>query len=324
MQRVDANEFEQTLAEYNMAVAQTPGISAFTTSSDWSWAAHTALHPPRELFAYREGNAWVVLATGALFGSPSVLQPLESCWSFVCPAVGREPRQVAQLLQSVLRRMSPDYPLTYLGGLPQHGALHHAIRQSLEGAYRVVAIPGCHSLQASLDGGVDGFMSRRSAKFRAEINRARRRACVQGFTAERMVHRVCGEALWQRVMAVEAATWKWQQGESIFQGEAAGFYQRMMQMAGACGRLRAVFFRYQGRDVAYAFGAVFAGMFRGLQMGYDHVFAQFSLGNLAQFELIEQSSIEALEWYDLGMVMDYKFRWADRQLNLTNLCILRN
>jgi CelD/BcsL family acetyltransferase involved in cellulose biosynthesis len=77
------------------------------------------------------------------------------------------------------------------------------------------------------------------------------------------------------------------------------------------GALRVVFLKHDGRDVAYAFGGVLDGVYRGLQLSFDEAFRHLGLGNLAQYFMIEFLASNGVEYYDLGSELDYKSRWGD-------------
>ena len=60
---------------------------------------------------------------------------------------------------------------------------------------------------------------------------------------------------------------------------------------------------------------------RGFQMGFDASMRAMGAGNLVQFELIQALCDEGVEYYDLGMDMNYKRRWAENRLEFVNLLV---
>lgn len=323
MQRLSYDEFKASSADFEQAVLSTPGIAAFCSSSDWIQAAHESLHKERELFIFHDDGHWLVMAAGPLAEYQCVLQPLESLWTFACPLIGPSPKVSVELFQRALAEQGSDYPLVFIGGIPRESSLHLALVQQLQGSHRLFSIEGCDCLQADISDSLDGFFSRRSAKFRAELKRAQRKAIEAKIRFKTLDVFEEPELLFERILAVEKASWKWQAGESIFQSDAALFYQTLFYKSALSSQLRVTLAQSsEGNDIAYAFGACHGKVFRGLQMGYDNGFREFSLGNLAQLELIEHSIQAGCMTYDLGMVIDYKARWAEQKLSLVNLFAL--
>ena len=173
--------------------------------------------------------------------------------------------------------------------------------------------------------GFDGFLGNRSGKFRATLRRSIREVAADGFVVDVVSSpyqpTVDAEALFARLLAVERRSWKWEQSESIFQSEAAAFYRSLIERCWDNGKLRVAFVHRDSEDVAYAAGCHFGNTFRGLQMSYDQRYNRFGLGNRCQLALIENAIAEGAHTYDLGMEIDYKKRWSDRQLRLALLLI---
>ena len=86
--------------------------------------------------------------------------------------------------------------------------------------------------------------------------------------------------------------------------------------------LRMLFAIHGGEDVAYVFGGVFRGVYRGLQMSFDVECREMSLGNLVQYAMVQRLCEEGVEIYDLGSDLDYKRRWAE-ELHETVALIVR-
>lgn len=322
MEQLSFREFHLARQDYDESVKRTPGIAGFCSSSDWVIAAHEQLHPERDCHFFREGEHWVMLTSGPAMGYAQVLQPLEALWSFSCPLLGPSPQKRVALLMRALVKLGGDFPLVYLGGIPQNSPLEYSLRLRLAERFRVFTLPGCDCQQASLAEGEEGFLARRSGKFRAELRRAERKAEQAGVRFELLREGVEAEEVLDRILAIESRTWKWEQGESIFQSDAYSFYRYLVISALRSGRLRVTFAKRGDEDMGYAFGAVFGSVFRGLQMSYAQEHGKYGLGNLAQWQLVQNAVSEGLQTYDLGMVIDYKSRWAEGNLKLVNLLAL--
>lgn len=169
---------------------------------------------------------------------------------------------------------------------------------------------------ASLDGGVEGYLSRRSANFRSRLRRAIKKSMANGVVVEFWPHNASQERtleLFERAMQVEAKSWKGIAGYGVDRGQMCEFYGHMLPMLAERGYLRGLFLCREGKDLSYLFGASFAGGFRGLQFSFDDAEHQ-SLGNVAQWYMIEALCQEGCKFYDLGQAMPYKVRWAEQKV----------
>ena len=313
---------------YDEAVLQTRGISPYCSCSDWGLAALAHLHPNRTPIIVRRGESWVALTLGSHEDVGVYLQPLEADWGFASPLIGPDTRRSVELLEEVLDQ-TESWRVALLTGLPLEIATRTAL--SLDARYRVVVRDGIRCQVATLAGGLDGFLARRSAKFRRNLLRDRRRARRAGIELEtiREIPEIDGEIeaktpIMQRILAVEQRSWKFATGESVLHAPRYyAFYSEMLTRAARRGRLRVVFARLDDRDVAYCFGGVHGTSYRGFQLAYSDDVAHLGLGNLAQLEMIEHLTSEGVDSYDLGMEMAYKERWADETLSLYTVVIVR-
>ena len=62
--------------------------------------------------------------------------------------------------------------------------------------------------------------------------------------------------------------------------------------------------------------------YRGFQMGFDVSMRVMGAGNLVQFKWTQDLCDEDVDYYDLGMDMNYKRRWAENQLESVNLLVI--
>lgn len=295
------DELDARSAEYDRLVAACDDLDRFCTSSDWVIPAARALMPERQLLIRRSDDGFIALALGQ-----HGLEPLEAAWGLACPLVGA-PELARALPDAVGRRV----PLILCGFPPRSRRFAELVR-ALDGRYDLLPGPVTRRHRASLDGGADGFLARRSAKMRANLRRAARRAADRGvtFVENRDV---------ERALAVDAQTWKAHEGAGVSASGMAGFYRAMARRLAARGALRGVVAELDGRDVAYLFGGLFAGEFRGLQFGFAEGLEALSLGNLCQWEMIRRLCAEGVALYDLGTDVEYKQRWGEQQLDTLTL-----
>ena len=326
MQKFGLEEFKRRACEFDAAVAVTPNIATYCSGSDWILAAHKHLHPPRPLLAFEKNGHWVVLAAGDFYNVPNALQPVEAAWCFNCSLAGPNPRKSVELLHTVINRQKSHFDHLILSGIPMFSPLHGLIRSQRENFRLQWSFPGIDCLQASLEGGLNGYLRRRSAHFRAAARTVKRKVEKAGlrFQYIKTASGSDGDSLFARILKIEKLSWKQEAAESVFLLEDhRHFYREIFQCAAADGRLRVVFGQNtEGADIADIAGGILGETYRGFQMGFDDQYAAHSPGNLAQLEMIAGLAGEGIEVYDLGMAIDYKKRWAENLLRLTNIIIV--
>ncbi len=322
MQTIGIASFEEQAAAFDHSVTATPKISTFCSGSDWILSAHKNLHPPRETLVYEDEDHWLTLTQGPLFHLSNVIQPMESAWCFSCPLIGPNPRHSVSLLLKLLRRRREDISLLLLGGIPRGSKMHADCYRYLGKFFRIQAFPGSDCCEASLKGGADGYLSRRSVSFRASLRSGMRKAIKEGVDFEHLSGNMDGISILNRVLSVEMRSWKHGAGESVFRHhDHYQFYRDLIKRTAGKGLLRAVFAKREGEDIAYVIGGILGRKYRGFQMGFDASMRTMGAGNLVQFELIEALCDEGVEYYDLGMDMNYKRRWAENRLEFVNLLV---
>jgi hypothetical protein len=254
-----------------------------------------------------------------------ILEALEATWGLGCPLIGRDHRPLVAALAATLGRRA-DWDLAILPGLPLGSPLLEATAAALAGRYRLAAGPLTRRHVASLAGGVDGFLSRRSPGLRKSLRRAARRAAAESIAFEYLRPRRASaiEALMARSSEVERRSWKHRVG-GLAIGSMREFYRRMAGRLAETGRLRWLFASRGGEDVAYVLGAVFGNSYRGLQFSFDDRYRAIGLGNLAQLRQIQELAGEpGITGYDLGTGGDYKRSWAEGVRDSAALVVVRS
>jgi CelD/BcsL family acetyltransferase involved in cellulose biosynthesis len=313
MQRLSRAEFEAARADYDFAVAADPAIDRFCSLGAWVLSFHDAFLPRAELRLAREGGAFVALAAAEEPTVGVVLQPLESMWGFASPLVGDDAS--CELLGRLLEPgcAAPAREPLLLSGVSLERARLEPLLRLLSPHYALRPLAETLRWQASLDGGVDGWLARRSRQFRRGLREARRRTRDAGVRFESVSPGVADAvaAAYERALAVEHDTWKTRSGNGVDRGPMREFYARMLPCLAARGALRMLFATRDGVDVGYLYGGIAGGLFRGLQFGFRESERRLGLGNALQAEMIERLCVEGLSVYDLGSQSDYKRRWAE-------------
>lgn len=312
MQRLTIDEFESATDAFEAAVADSPDIDRFCSSSSWILPAARALMAPGEPWIYRGDSGFLAAVRREHLGLRCV-ESLESTWGLACPLVGSEPRQLVREAAAVWRAREDDWDLLVLSGIPCGSPLLDAVCRDLQERYRLRLGPVTARHVADLRGGVDAFLRRRSRNFRRSAARARRDAAASGIRFERCRATDAAEAdrIYRRVLAVESRSWKGRAGTGLAGPEMRAFYRLMVRRLAERGRQRTVFARDDDLDVGYVLGGVFGATYRGLQFSFDAAYTRISLGTACQLAQIAALCEENVTEYDLGTGMEYKRRWAD-------------
>lgn len=309
--------------DFDREVAATPAIDRFCSTTAWILAASAALMPPRVPFSFRGAGGYFAAMRGVHPAGFPYVEPVELAWGLAAPLIGRDPEALAGEVAEVLA-VRRDWQIAILSGLEADGPQRRALERALPSRWeRRRGTPTVRHI-ASLEGGVDGFLARRSRELRKSIRKGLRAAADAGVTFEAArAGEADAEALYDRIQRVEAQSWKARDGVGISAGPMRAFYHHMLPRLCARGQQRTIFARLGERDVGYILGAVFEGEYRGLQFSYDDEHARLGLGGLLQFHQVTALCDEGVARYDLGTEMDYKRRWAEEVMETEMLVLVR-
>jgi len=324
MRALTLSELEAQADELDRVVAATPGIDRFCSSSAWILSAAEALMPPREAWVHAGEAGWVAMMRGQHPSGLTYVEPLELAWGLASPLVGTDADALADQMIALVAARIGALQVALVPGLAGDAPILRALLARMPSTWeRRWGQPTLRHV-ASLDGGIDGFLARRSRNFRKAL-RSSLRAAEQGgvtFESARATSEAEARALYDRIQAVEARSWKAEGGVGIISGPMHDFYAHMVRRLARHDRQRTIFARAGGEDVAYVLGAVFAGEYRGLQFSYDDAHGRYSLGSLCQYHQILELCAEGIVRYDLGTDMDYKRRWAEEQFQTSLLVVI--
>lgn len=322
MRRLSLEELSRRADAFDEAVQATGEIDQFCSSTDWILPAARALMPEREPWIYEsQGSFWAFMRARHPEGF-FYLEPLEAMWALACPTIGADPERLVAGIQELRAMPGADWSIMALAGLPTDHALFSTIVSTMGPELRLGLGSSTSRLVVDLEGGVSAFLARRSTSLQRSLRRSQRRAEAAGIA---LVDASCepGEQLFARIMDVEARGWKGREKVGITEGSMHHFYRLMMPRLCRRGAQRVLFARHEGRDVGYIFGGMRSGGYRGLQFSYDAEYRRYGLGNLLQLEQIRRLCEEGASTYDLGTHMEYKQRWADRELETVTLLLMR-
>lgn len=290
-------------------------IATFCSGPIWGTAAHDFLHglkPEAEHFIVEHEGNWLVFVERQ---QQRIFFPFESGWMFGSPLIG-ETSRLPELLLEAASMFLPSPSGFVIGGVRHRGTLHRRLLEQSGEVRQIQEFPATDCMTIDLSDGVDGWLARRSKKFRRTMRNLPGPETI-------MIENGAGmdpDAAWARMLAIQRRTYKWKDGDDIFLSESyAAFYRNLFDQVHSRNVLRLLFARKDGEDVGYIFGGVPGMAYRGFQMSYVEEVRNLGVGNLLQLENLRRCAAEGVVEYDLGMHAPYKERWADRQDHYTTL-----
>ncbi len=322
MQRLSLEEFAEQSQEFDRAVARSPGIDHFCSSSDWILPAASALMPARQPWILTADGHYLPFMRGEQEGGFRYLEPFEHMWGLACPLIGAGTERLIEGVSKFCEEPKSEWALMGLSGIAPESELCVAIVREFADRFRLGLGESISRHIVDLSSGVDAFLSRRSKAFRRSLFRTQRDARAAGISIEDASTQD-PSSLYLRIQAVEQRGWKGREGVGITEGGMHDFYEQMIPRLHRRGALRVLFAKAQGRDVAYILGGLMQRDYRGLQFSFDDDYRKLGLGNLLQLEQITRLCEESMNSYDLGTPMEYKRRWADREHETITLFLMR-
>jgi CelD/BcsL family acetyltransferase involved in cellulose biosynthesis len=324
VEELSLQDLDDLWPEVERAVDATPGIDPWCSGPDWSVPVASGFAPDAErlLLTNDERTGFALFTVYHAADEVPLLSGLEPLWGFGSPIFG--PAAIGppgnSFTDAAARALSarPDWQVLYIPGLPmvtedgdpEHRRVTVGIAGALSTLGRLRLSEGITRQLADLTDGHDGWLARRSPRFRRNLRQAHARAESKGLT---IVDASEDPDLFDRIMTIEYQSWKGQEGSGITSPEMTVMYRLMVERLRARKRLLAYVATIDERDVGYILGGVRGRRYRGLQLSYTEDASALSVGNLLQHhQLLELDRLNLADIYDLGMDFDYKRRWADR------------
>lgn len=309
---------DEVSSAWNRLALSTPQPDPFCATTHWQLSFREAIDPERPSILRQCDDGLIQFAQHTMSGDRKVLGPIERQWLFGCNLLGPAAHH---LLEGILEELktgntTTPFPLV-ISGLDPSGSIIAALRFRLEERYSLMRFRAEVQCAASLSGGLDGFLARRSGNHRRNLRRYLKRAHGAGVLFERHRPASAKEAkvVFDRMLAVERVSWKGIGQCGMDQPRMLRFYWAMLSRLSRSRDARIIFATKEGRDVGYIFGGLAGAIYRGQQFSFDARYADMSIGNLMQFEQIRWLCEEGAQRYDLGPLqgasMSYKHHWTE-------------
>ena len=250
--------------DFDATVAQTEHIDTFCSSSTWTVPAAANFHAEATPVVVSIDETRLCFVRGAGGGTGAYLMPAEAVWALACPVAGPDWEANANRLSEWLRTRNPGCRVALIPGLMAGtDAVWHLV-DALAPHFRLRRIEPVVRLVASLRDGVDGYLSRRTRKFRANLRRIERRARERDVRYE-VLRPASPDALdsaYARALRIELESWKSRSGNGVAVGPMRDFTHGVLHRALANdGPPLFVFATHEGDDIGYLHGAVRGGYF---------------------------------------------------------------
>lgn len=324
-------EFSGLCALWERLALTSEQADPFCCSPPWHLAYHQAFNPARRLCFRAAPDACLIFAEELLSPEKMYLTPIEASWLFGCPLLGKDaPELLADALDDIAGEYAPTFPGIVISGIRPEGRLAPELLRRFGRFFTFYRHASSVQCAASLQGGLDGFLSRRSANHRAKLRKAARQAREHGVCFERHSPASAEEAaqIYRRMLRVEKLSWKGIGQCGMAESPAKEFYAALICRLAASGAARIIFASHEGRDMGFIFGGMAGSIYRGQQYSYDATWKDWSIGNLLQLEKVTWLCEEAAQRYDMGPIvgprMSYKQHWTEQNMEIQTWLLLPN
>lgn len=306
----------------NLIAGNTEQADPFCCRTEWQFSFHETFSPARTLYFRNSNDSMIAFAGYEYPDTGFVLEPIESYWLFGNPLLG--PNAV-ELLKSLLSEgpFCGSRPLVVLSGLVRGSSLLREVLLAFKDQYEIIRLEPSGFRCASLSGGMDGYLSRRSAKLRRNLRRTSSQLADKGVVFERCIPLSIEQSddAYARMLYIEETSWKGigQCGMTI--QPSLDFYRLMLRRMSCSGIGRIIFARHEGKDIGFIFGGITGSYYRGQQFSYSEEWSKYSIGNILQLEQIRWLCEEGIGRYDMGQTLDYKAHWTEIELQTENLLL---
>ncbi len=290
--------------------------------SEWVLSFHEAFNPDRTLYLRGTDRSLVALASWEHAEYGTILEPLESHWLFSNPLLGAHSIELLRaLLSEDEDRLSNS--LLVLSGLEMGTPFLNSVVKTFDRTHTIRHLRSTIFRSASLADGADGFLSRRSPKFRNNLRRATRLAKERGVQFEAVCAPSIPEAdqAYDRMLRIEEQSWKGLEKCGMAESPSREFYRLIFRRLAAAGLARAIFATADGKDIGFVMGGIDGTNYRGQQFSFLHDWSRESIGNLLQWEQIQQLCAEGIQRYDMGSILEYKVRWTEMEIQTESIVL---
>jgi hypothetical protein len=310
---------------WNKAALSSHQIDPFCCTTTWQASFYEAFEPDRNLFIRDSENSLIAFAEYRPPSAQVFLTPIDLMWQFCNPLLGPDAVELfVDALPEIEDIYLGDLPHILLSGLAPEDDLITKLVRRFGRRFQFYRHRQEVQCVASLKGGFDGYLSRRSTSHRRGLKKQMNRARSRGVAFERCspVGNDTAETIFKRMVDVELASWKGIGKCGMAEEPQKTFYEILLKRMSRTGDARVIFAQHDGKDIGYIYGGIAGNIYRGQQFSFDEDWRKASIGNLLQYEQIKWLCEEGCERYDMGPIMDYKMHWIEQRLPLQSVMMV--
>jgi hypothetical protein len=316
-ERADSDE---VLSKWRNAALSTGQADPFCCLPSWQLSFHDAFSPKRRLLIRECLNSVIAFAEKVISPDSIYLTPIEPLWFFGNPLLGRHSVDLfSDTLVDIEKFYSPIFPRIVISGIRPNGSLYRRLKERFDEKFKFTLHSSSIQCASSLEGGLDGFLSRRSGNHRRHLKKQGKRVSGNDISFERHIPAPDHEAeeVFSRMISVELASWKGIEQCGMAEQRPKKFYGIMIKRLAFSKSARVIFAKHEGKDIGFIFGGMAGAIYRGQQFSYDEKWRPASIGNIMQLEQIKWLCEEGAKRYDMGPLlgygMGYKSHWTERK-----------
>lgn len=313
---------DSIMAQWRNLALSTDQADPVCCAPTWNLAYNEIFHPARRIFYLSTeipGNSALVLLCE--FQAPNgeiYATPVEDSWMFGQPLLGSgsaDALHVALVYFAWLYK--PYFPVVVLSGIREEKLETRRFFRKYCSDFHFYRYGVSVQCAASLKGGMDGWLGRRSANLRANLKKAARKAAAKGITFERFqpADEFAATEIYNRMIQVEQGSWKGIGKCGMAESPSREFYAVLLRRLAADRAGLVIFARLEDEDIGFIFGGICGDIYRGQQFSFVDDYKSFSIGNLLQLEKIRWLCELGINRYDMGPVtgprMEYKKHWTE-------------
>ena len=317
----DLQYWDKPGSSWDKAAHSTLQGDPFCCGTEWQLSYHEAFNPDRKLYIRESSDSLIALAQAPESIRPNLFTPVEAHWLFGCPLMGTGAVELLdEAIEDINRHIHSTNPKPsfMISGIRPGGVLYRQLKQRFKHRFEFHKLISDTQCGASLKGGLDGYLSRRSSNHRRNLKKQSQRALRKGVYFERYspLNESEVDTIYERMIRVEEASWKGVGECGMAEQPARQYYHLMLKRLAVSGSARIIMARHEDRDIGFIFGGIAANIYRGQQFSFSEDWSKSSIGNLLQLEQISGLCEEGIRRYDMGPVMGYKHHWTEKRFNI--------
>ncbi|MCY2955469.1 MAG: GNAT family N-acetyltransferase [Planctomycetota bacterium] len=307
-------------SSWNRAVKIHEHGDPFCCRTEWALSFHEVFSPLRAVHIFESHGSFLLLASSKKDSKETLFEPLDNSWSFGCPLLGEYSLDMLDLFLQHHAKAEGPY-VCNISGLIKGSQLFQKSAKTFRSNYDIFFSRPNIQCYASLEGGIEGYLSRRSGHFRRRLCQSNRKAKVKSVSFERVSPTNHDQVLvaYGRMLAIEEASWKGIGRCGMTSDKSLHFYKAMLKRLSANAAGRIIFAQYDNKDIGFIMGGIAAEVYRGQQFSYAEEWSSYSIGNVLQFEQLVWLCEDGVGRYDMGPLMEYKKHWTEECVDIVTV-----